>query len=414
MAMRWKTFTQILLRRNVWIMLFLGFSSGLPLALVGGTLQAWLTTAGVSLVDIGFFSLIGIPYLYKFAWSPVLDRYSLFKLGRRRGWMLLTQAGLILSLYLMSITNPHGSCLLCIGLLAFIVASLSATQDTAIDAYRTDLLKVEERGLGSGIFVAGWRIGYLLSGGLALIIAKYAGWHATYMLMAIAMFIGFITTLAAPKTIVETQAPKNIQDAFIKPFKEFLTRPLAIGILVFVILFKLGDAFALTFMTTFLLRLGFDLAFIGSIFKIFGVIATVAGGVYAGALMTRLGLYKSLLWFGILQASASILLVLLAYVGKNDCLMIVTIIYESFTTGMASTAFMAFLMSLCNHHYTATQYALLSALAAIGRVLLGPLAGVMAACCGWMMFFFISLVLAIPGLMLLIWLNTKLKFDTAQ
>src|SRR3990167_1904128 len=396
---------------NVWILLFLGFSSGLPLAITSSTLQAWLTTRGVSIVDIGMFSLVGLPYIYKFLWSLLLDRFTPPWLGRRRGWILLMQLCLLISIFLMPILGD--SSLWILAVLALLIAFFSASQYIAIDAYRTDLLHKEERGVGTAIFIGGWRLGALLSGGLALIIANYLGWRSTYFLLALLMFIGIITTFRAPLPFYEKAAPLTLYEAVIMPFKDFLTRAYAIWILIFILLYKFADSFALALMSTFLLRgIGFNLVEVGAVFKVFGVLAIVLGTLVGGSLIPYLKLFKSLLIFGFLQALSNLLFMWLAIVGKHYCLFVIAVMIDSFTSGMSTTVFVVFLMALCNHHYTATQFALLSAVSALARVLIGPFAGLFVVHFGWGIFFLWSFILGLPSLILLIYLNTKLNFNS--
>lgn len=399
------------LRKNVWINLFLGFASGLPIALCGSTLQAWLTEANISLVHIGFFSLVGAAYTFKFLWSPLLDRFSLPWLDRRRGWMLAMQVMVIIGLVAMAYTNPKQS-LWAVALFATWVAFFSATQDTSIDAYRTDLLKPEERGFGSAMLLGGYRLALVLSGGLALIMAQYWGWKITYLIMAASMLVGVVTSFVASRLPHEEKPPTNLREAVIKPFKEFLTRPYVVWILIFIVVYKLCDAFALSFISTFLIRgVGFDLVTVGTVFKIYGVIAILIGVYLGGYLIPRLGLYRSLLWFGLFQGLSNALLMLLAYVGKSYGLLVLSISVDNLASGMGTAAFLAFLMGLCDHRFTATQYALLSALSAVGRVFIGPIAGEVAAHFGWVNFYFISVILIIPALLILFYLRRMISFE---
>lgn len=393
---------------HVWIMLFLGFSSGLPLALTGGTLQAWLTMEGLSLKAIGIFGLVALPYIYKFLWSPLMDRFVPPFLGRRRGWILLTQIGLVITIAWMSFVNPRVSPWL-LASLALVTAFASASQDIAIDAYRTDILTEDERGLGSSMFLGGWRLGAMVSGGIALIIAEYIGWHITYLLLALCMLLSMIATMVAPKPAFDTFVPQSLTDAVILPFKDFFQRRYAIILLLFIIFYKLPDAFAASLMSTFLIRaIGFSLATVGSVFKVYGLIATLIGVFLGGLLLPKLKFFNSLLLFGLLQAFSNLIFISLIYFGKNYSILVLAISVENITGGMATVVFMAFLMALCDHHYTATQYALFSALAALGRVLLGPFAGWTAQNFGWITYYLTSLGLVIPGLLILIFLRSSL------
>jgi len=398
-------------RNTVWLNLFLGFSSGLPLALIGGTLQAWLTEAHVSLVDIGFFSLVGAAYTFKFLWSPLLDKWAWPFMDRRRSWMLVAQIGLIVGLLLLAIQNPAKH-LWAVAVFSVWIAFASATQDTAIDAYRTDLLQAEERGVASAMLVCGYRLALILSGGLALIMAQYWGWRVTYIIMAACMLVGVCLSFFAPHARFDKAPALSWHDAVAKPFFEFFMRSYAVWILLFVVLYKLCDAFALSFISTFLLRgVGFDLATVGTVFKIYGVIAIIVGMYLGGYCLPRFGLFRSLLYFGLFQGGSNALLMLLAYVGKNYALLVISVSVDNLAAGMGTAAFMAFLMGLCDHRFTATQYALLSALSAVGRVFVGPVAGEVAHYFGWVTFFFISVVLMVPALGLLLYLRRRLSFE---
>ena len=393
--------------------LFLGFSSGLPLALSGGTLQAWLADVDVDIRSIGWFSLAGLPYTLKFIWSPLMDRFVPNALGRRRGWMFLTQCALLLLLTALAFMTPESN-LKIMGMIAFFIAFCSASQDIAFDAYRTDILPAQERGLGAAISVFGYRIAMLISGAGALIIADYMGWKTAYLVMASFMFVGMTTSFLCHQP-VDNSAPKTLQDAVVKPFVEFISRPASISLLLLIILYKLGDAFAGTLTTAFLIQsLNFSTSEVGVVNKGFGLIATLVGALLGGGLMIRLGLFRSLLWFGILQAVTNLGFMILAIIGKSYLGMMVVIGMENLSGGMGTAAFVALLMALCNHKYTATQFALLSALSAIGRVFVGPPSGEIVAVYGWVNFFLITFIIALPGLCLLIYLKSELKTYDVQ
>jgi len=390
-----------ILNRRVVTVLFLGFSSGLPLALSGGTLQAWLTVEGVDIKTIGLFSLVGLPYTLKFLWSPLMDRFVIPILGRRRGWILLCQLGLIGIILGMSISSPQNALWL-LAFLAFCLTFVSASQDVAIDAYRTEVLKERERGFGAGVSVTGYRIAMLVSGALALILSEYLGWRATYMLMALLMSVGVMAVWLGPEPDDSGMPPASIQEAVSGPFTEFFSRSGAWALLALIVLYKLGDAFAGSLTTTFLIRgVHFSVGEVGAINKGMGLASTIIGALFGGILMARLRLYNSLLIFGILQAVSNLSFMVLALVGKNYPLMIFTIAFENLSGGMGTTAFVSFLMALCNHRFTATQFALLSAFASLGRVLVGPLSGILVDGMGWTAFFFSTFIFALPGLILL-------------
>jgi len=396
-------------------MLLLGFASGLPLALSGGTLQAWLATSSVNIETIGIFSLVGLPYTLKFLWSPIMDRFVPPFLGRRRGWVLLVQLVLISLLLVLGRSSPEEAIVL-VGFTALLLAFFSASQDIAIDAYRADVLRPEERGLGAGLSVTGYRIAMLVSGGLALVMADFLGWSAMYTIMAGLMLIGVVATRFGPEPEVRAVPPVSLQEAVVAPFSEFLSRNGAVWILLLIILYKLGDAFAGTLTTTFLLRgLDFTLSEVGVINKWLGLLATIIGGLSGGAMMMRWGLYRCLLWFGLLQAITNLGFMLLAMAGKNYIGMVIVIGMENLAGGMGTAVFVGLLISLCNHRFSATQYALLSALAAIGRVFVGPPSGYLVEAAGWASFFFATFLVSLPGIILLMYLrNTVQSYEKTE
>jgi PAT family beta-lactamase induction signal transducer AmpG len=389
----------------------LGFSSGLPLALTSSTLQAWFTEAGISLVAIGTLSLIGIPYALKFLWSPIMDKVIPPFWGRRRGWIGIAQLGLCITLFLLATMDPkvHASMM---GQLALVVAFLSASQDIAIDAYLTDTLLPQERGYGSALFIFSARVSIILSGGLALILADHMGWRATYQLMAVLMGLSAVVTYFAPGLPDYIKPPASFKAAIVEPFKDLFYRPAIFLIIPFIIFYKFGDALALQLMSTFLLRgLGFSLTDVGVAYKTIGFAASIMGAFAGGALLSRLGLFRSLLFFGIAQAFSNLLFMLLAIVGKNYTMMIVSMFFENFFTGMSTTALLVFVTALCNQKYSATQFACLSALFSIGRIFLGPLAAIMVEHLGWANFYGWTFVICFPGLILLAFMRTRITFN---
>jgi MFS transporter, PAT family, beta-lactamase induction signal transducer AmpG len=495
------------------VVLLLGFASGLPLALTGQAMQAWLSTAGMDVATIGFLSLVGLPYTFKFLWAPLMDRFDLPWLGRRRGWLVLTQIGLGVTLLLLAATSPTGATR-AFALLAVAVAFMSASQDVVIDAYRTDLLPARERGLGSSLNVMGYRLAMILSGGIALIWTDPAqgggwDWPVVYRFMAMLMFgAAVLSALVLPKVPmpdVKPTAARNdvlgflavlaavavgylLSDRFAPPVAKLLLAPLlesstlnatlktrwenllalllgigftlplaawaarrarfdtllgglrsyfsqsgAAAFLAFIVLYKLGDAFAGSLMTPFLLKsMAFSSAEVGVVNKIIGLWLTIGGALLGGLLMFKLGLWRALLLFGILQAASNLGFWWLAVSGKGlmpglvlpafdwgfvqlgqptpvDGGLLMVIAFENLSGGMGTAAFVAFLMSLCNQRFTATQFALLSAFASIGRVWVGPLAGVLAESIGWPLFFVISTVAALPALLMLWWLRDSVR-----
>ncbi len=386
-------------------LLALGFASGLPLALTGGTLQAWATIEQVSLQEIGFLTLVGTAYTLKFLWAPLVDRYAPPWLGRRRGWMVLMQVLLALGLLAMGCLSP-GKTLLPLALLAVLVAFCSATQDIAFDAYRSDVLHKEERGAGAALSVLGYRLAMLVSGGLALILAdQWLGWGTTYMLMGGLMLVVALASFWAPEPEVPAQMPSSLRQAVLEPFYEFFRRPEAITILVLIVLYKLGDAFAGALSTTFLIRAaGYTATEVGTVNKLLGLAATIVGALAGGALMARLGLYRSLMLFGVLQAVSNLGFWVISVGPHSMWLMAAGVGIENLCGGMGTAAFVALLMGLCNQQFSATQFALLSALSAVGRTYLaGPLTPQLVQVSGWPTFFLLTVLIALPGLWLLHW-----------
>lgn len=396
--------SQLLNRRLISILL-LGFSSGLPLALTSSTLQAWYTMAGVDILTIGFLGLVGQPYLYKFLWAPLMDRFQLPWVGdrfsRRRGWMLLTQLLLCFSIALMAWFDPaeHPYVL---GFIALWVAFLSASQDISIDAYRADLLKPPERGLGAAMAVTGYRLAMVVSGAFALIFAAEMGWHLTYLLMAAIMVVGMITSFIGPEPTYQAPPPNTLKLAVVEPFRDILGRTSGWYLLLFVVLYKLSYESLLSMTPTFLLReLGFTLVQVGAINKGMGFAALMLGIFLGGLVLLRLGVLRALLIFGFLQAFSNLGYMLLAFMGKNLSLLVAAISFENFFAGMEAAAFVAFLMAICNHRYTATQFALLSALATLGRVFMGPLGAMIIIHSSWSVFYLVSFLMIIPALAIL-------------
>jgi PAT family beta-lactamase induction signal transducer AmpG len=383
--------------------LVLGFASGLPVALTGGTLQAWATVENVSLEEIGFLTLVGSAYTLKFLWAPLLDRYVPPILGRRRGWMLVTQLLLAVSIMAMGMLSP-GSALMPLALLAVLVAFFSATQDIVFDAYSTDVLHREERGAGVAIKVLGYRLAMVVSGGLAMIVAdQWLGWGQTYVLMGILMLLCSAATLWAPEPEQPVRAPRSIGAAVVEPFREFFSRQGAYTVLALIVLYKLGDAFAGALSTTFLIRgAGFGAAEVGTVNKVLGLLATIVGALAGGTLMARWGLYRSLMMFGILQAISNLGYWVIAISPKSMWLMATAVGIENLCGGLGTAAFVALLMGLCQQKFSATQFALLSALSAVGRIYLaGPLTPPLVNWLDWPGFFLFTVVIALPGLLLL-------------
>ncbi len=406
-------YSAVLRDRNLAVILLLAFSSGLPLALTSGTLQAWMTVDGVDLSTIGIFTLVGVPYTWKFLWAPAMDRFVPPLLGRRRGWLIVTQAALAAGIAAMAMLSPRED-LAALAVLALFVAFASASQDIVFDAYRTDISSPEQRGLAGALTVVGYRTAMLVSGALAFVLVAGSpwfaglGWRQTYFVMAALMAVGIVATLLGREPQFAAPAPRTLREAFVEPLREFFSRQDAWWLLVLLVLYKLGDAFAGSLTTAFLLRgAHFSLADVGYVNKGMGLAATIVGAVFGGTLMVRLGLYRSLFAFGILQAVSNLAYMALALAGKSYPLMVLAVGFENFAGGMGTAAFVALLMALCDHRFTATQYALLSALASFGRVYVGPAAGFATdpryLGLGWGTFFFLTFLVALPGLAILAW-----------
>jgi len=394
-------YLEIFRSRRVAVVCLLGFSSGLPLALTSGTLQAWMTVSGVDLATIGIFTLVGIPYTWKFLWAPFMDRFVPPFLGRRRGWIAAMQALLGVGIAVMGSLNP-ATMPWALAALALMVAFISASQDVVFDAYRADVLRPAERGIGAAVSVLGYRLAMLVSGALALILSDRIGWQNTYWLMAALMVAAIGATLFGPEPEVELKPPKTLTEAVIEPLREFFSRHGAWGLLLLIVLYKLGDAFAGSLTTAFLIRgVEFTPTEVGAINKGMGLIATLIGVVFGGVLMARLGLFRSLLLFGILQAISNLTFMWLASIGKDYAVMVLAVGFENLAGGMGTAAFVALLMSMCDKRFTASQFALLSALAAVGRVYVGPASGYMVEAIGWTTFFGFTFLMALPGLWLL-------------
>ena len=381
--------------------MLLGFASGLPLALTGSTLQAWLTVSRIDIVTIAWFSWIGLPYALKFLWAPIMDRYMPPMLGRRQGWIVFTQLALVAGLLAMGVLSPVDELWL-LGCAALWVAFFSASQDIVIDAYRTDVLRKEERGLGAALSVFGYRMAMLASGALALICAEEFGWRTTYFLMAALLVLsGTVSAFRAPQPEAPVSMPVSLAAAVVQPLRDLLARRGALAMLLLVMLYKFGDALAGTLTTAFLIRgVGFSLSDVGTVNKVLGLGALLLGGVAGGVLLARMRLVSALLWFGVLQAVSNLSFAWLAWAGKSYPLLIFTVGFENLASGMGTAAFVAFAMALCNHSYSATQYALLSALASLGRILFGPAAGALVQILDWDGFFVLTFAAALPGLLL--------------
>ena len=406
------------LDRRVLIVFAMGFSSGLPFMLSGSTLSYWLTKVGVSNTEIGLFALVGLSYNFKFLWSPLFDNVVapwIGRLGRRRAWGVLSQLGLIAALLLTGASDPAVS-VLHTALCAVLIAFFSASLDIVVDAYRVEILDEDRQGPGAAATQLGYRIGILTSGAGGLFLSDYLDWFAVYAVMAALVGLGVILLLVSPEP---SRAPAagptrptplgRLREAIIDPFIDFAKRKSWLAILAFVILFKLGDAFASNMATPFYVQMGFTAKEIASVTKVFGVIATMLGILVGGALIVRVTLPSALLVAGILQLASNWMFAAQALVGHSVPFLMLTIFTENFTSGVGAAAFVAYLSSLCTLRYTATHYALLSSLAAFGRTLLSSPAGWVADKVDWVTFFIATSIIAVPGLLLLVYLMRTVK-----
>ncbi|CAK0781668.1 MFS transporter, PAT family, beta-lactamase induction signal transducer AmpG [Gammaproteobacteria bacterium] len=387
------------------IVLLMGFASGLPLLLTGSLLQAWMKEARLDLATIGLFSLVGLPYTLKFLWAPLCDRWSPLPLGRRRGWLIIAQGGLIMALLALSFSQPQQP--LTVALAALAVTFFSASQDITIDAYRRETLTDEEQGLGASLAVNGYRAGMLLAGGGGLILADFMAFQQVYWLMAGIMILCLPVGWLAPEPPLPAGQPRTLQEAVVAPFLEYFQRPDALLLLLFILLYKMGDVMASQLTTPFYLDLGFSKTEVGAIVKLFGFWATVTGGLLGGIWILRLGIRRALWWFGILQGVSTAGFTVLALLGPVTPALALAVALENFTGGLGTAAYTAFMASLTHRRFTATQYALLSSVMGVPRVLIAAPAGFLAESTGWPVFFALCVVAAAPGLLLLRWLEKR-------
>ncbi len=391
---------QSILSPRMLVAFLMGFASGLPLLLTLTILQAWMQESGVDIRVIGLFSLVGLPYTLKFLWAPVMDRYVPPLLGRRRGWLLLCQLLLMLALAILACSRPEAAPGLT-ALAACLVTFFSASQDIVIDAYRREDLSNAELGLGSSLYVNGYRVGMLVAGSGGLILADHLSFRAVYLIMAALMLVGVITTLCAREPAHEQGTPLTFSEAILGPFIDYFRRPGAILLLFFILFYKIGDQMATTMTMPFYLELGFSKTEIGTVVKFFGFWATIGGGLVGGILMLQLGIYHALWLFGILQGISTSGFALLAHLGPSLPGLAAVVAGENFTGGMGTAAYVAFMAALTNKKFTATQYALLSSLMGIPRVLAAAPTGYAVAALGWTNFFLCCSLAALPGLLLL-------------
>ena len=388
--------------RRLLVLMLLGFASGLPLYLTGSTLKAWMTDEGLSLTTIGLFSSVALPYSLKVFWAPLLDRFSLPGLGRRRGWMMLMQAAMALTLVALALTQPKLG-LARVAALALAVAFTSATFDIAVDAWRAEALDQRHLGLGNSIHIAAYRVAMLVSGGLALVLAQAWGWRATYLAMATLAALGMAGTWLAEDTDAAAPRPVSLQQAVVGPLVDLFRRPGILYLLAFAVFYKLGDWLADSMTMPFLLRgMGFTKLQVGTVQKTTAMVAIILGGLLGGWLLTRMSLRKALLICGFLQAGSILGFWAISLLGRHLPLLVAANTLENLAFGMGGSAFAALLMGSCNRAYTGTQYALLSALMALPRSLFASLTGFMATTYGWKLYFPVCASAAIPGLLLLL------------
>ena len=393
-----------LLNLRMLTVLLLGFSSGLPLFTLIYLIQAWLAKSGVDLKSLGLFALVGFPYTFKFLWAPFMDRYSIGQLGRRRGWMVLTQLGLFLVIGAMGMLDPHSQLRLVV-LAAGVMTFLSASQDIVIDAYRREILADHEQGLGAAVIVNAYKAAGLVPSALGLILADTLPWATVFWVVAAFMLPGLLCALLASEPQVYGAPPKNMHEAIVLPFREFLARGgwrHALTIVAFMLLYKIGDSMATALATKFYLDLGFSTTQIGLAANATGLWASLAGGIIGGIWMVKLGINRALWVFGALQAVAILGFAWLARVGPDPLLLAVVIGFESFASlGLGAAALVAFLSRSTDPRYTATQYALFSSLAAVPRTFMNSTTGFIVAETGWFLFFIVCFLLAFPAMMML-------------
>ena len=409
---KWKA----ILDPRLLICVFLGFSSGLPLFILLTLLQAWLTKSGLSIKSLGLFALVMFPYTWKFLWAPLMDRYSFPLLGRRRGWMALTQ---ILLFFCYSHIFALTSSFFCIGFLGWldpvteltmvailttVIAFLSSSQDIVVDAFRRELLPDEEQGLGSAIHVNAYRVSGMVPGALSLILADMMSWSGVFWVTAAFMLPGLICTLVISEPKIHGAPPKTIREAVVLPFTEFIGRAgwkSALFILSFIFLYKLGDSLATALATKFYLDLGFTMTQIGVIAKTTGFWASLIGGLLGGIWIIGLGINRALWVFGAVQALAILGFSWMSLEGPNPMLLAAVIGFEAFGVSLGTAAFVAYIATTTDERYTATQFALFTSLAAVPRTFINASAGYIVDQTGWFMFFNLCFILALPGMMLL-------------
>lgn len=418
MLYKWRKALQVYLNPRMLTMVGLGFSSGFPLLLVFSTLNLWLKNCGISYIAIGLFSLVKLPYSFKWLWSPLLDRLGLpvfQRLGRRRGWALFFQIILALGIAGISTVNPETNLHL-LAILCVVVVIASASQDVVLDAYRIESFNTKEQGAGVAVYIIGYRFGTIASGAGAIWLASYMDWNKVYALMTFGCLVGIITILLSKEPAkaekYNEQTYKNASEFFRKavydPFADFMRKQHWALILVFVFFYRMSDSYMAPMAFPFYDDMGFSKGEIAFVSKIFGMGATILGGLAGGLIMSRMNMLKGLMLCGILQGVSNLMYVIQAYVGHSVPMLMLTLSFDNIAGGMASTALVAYLSSLCNIAYTATQYALLSSLMSLARDVFSASSGYMKEATSWPVFFFITTVMMIPGLLLL-WYLMRLE-----
>ena len=403
------TLLQALKDKRLLAVLLLNFASGLPFNLTNFSLQAWLASAGLDIKTIGIFSLVALPYNIKFLWAPVLDRYLPPFLGRRRGWILIYQAGLTVCIGLMGLSSPTEQLPL-LGAAALAVAFLSASQDIVIDAYRVDAIPPNERALAAAAAAFGYRTAAMLAGTVLVTIAGYLGWRLAFMFVACLMAATMVATIWAPEPESPGERPTSMAAAVWQPLRALMAQKGMWGFLLLILLYKVGDALALSLYSTFMIQgMGFSLVELGFAGKLNMTISTMIGVAFGGFIFIRWGTFRSLLIFGIGQALTNLLYVWLALAGKKVWLLALATCLDTMIGGMGQAAFVAFLVSLCSANFSATQYAILSALAVLPRNVTGAIAGYLVPVVGWAHFFVITCLSALPGLIVLVMLRRPLQ-----
>ena len=384
------------------ICIFTGFTSGLPLFILISLLPAWLRSSGLDLKAIGLFALIQFPFTWKFLWAPLFDRFS-FAMGRRRGWLIIFQLLLLLTIALAGFINPVSQ-LTSVAIISIVIAFFSASQDVVIDAYRRELLLDHELGLGNAVHVNAYKIASLIPGSLSLVLADFFAWNFVFIVTALFMLPGIIMTLLVSEPKLKIASPKTLKEAVIEPLKEFKNRKglnSALIILLFIFLYKIGDSMATALATPFYLDLGFSMTEIGLIAKNACLWPGIIGGLLGGIWMIKLGINKALWVFGFMQMFATLSFAWLASVGDNNIVLAITVGLEFFAAGLGTTAFVAYIAKTTNPSYTATQFALFTSLASVPRTLTNASTGYLVEFFGWQTFFIFCFIIAIPGMLLL-------------